>query len=197
MAVAYVALENITSVGNLREALERHGPTLLRAVNDAGRWAHAEARKRVQADDINWPGGYINDKTLSFRPARDLLRGNSGSAIIKARSRPSTLTRFNAATAQDGKTRGVRVEVIRGKPKTIWKAFFGRFDDNVLVMMREGDYRQLPHINAHKYVWNGLVSLYGPSVDQVFKTHRDGPDGIANQALDRLEDAFAELMGFK
>lgn len=51
----------------------------------------------------------------------------------------------------------------------------------------------MPNINAQKYAWNGLVALYGPSVDQVFKTHRDGPDGIASQALDRLEAVIDTL----
>ncbi|RDD72905.1 hypothetical protein [Paracoccus versutus] len=197
MAVAYVALENVVDVAQLREVLENHGPVLLRAVNDAGRFAHNEARKRITDGGTNWPAGYINNKTLNFRPATSLMRGNTGSAVITARSRPSTLTRFNATVVNDDKRKGVRVEVNRGRPKILWKAFMTNMGGNALVMMREGDYRQLPNINAHKYAWNGLVSLYGPSVDQVFKTHRDGPDGIATMALDRLEDVFAELMGFK
>lgn len=197
MAVAYVALENVMDLDHLRQVLESSGPELIRAVNNAGRWAHGEAHKRITSGGVNWPGGYINDKTLGFRPAKNGLRGNGGSAIITARSRPSTLSRFNATMVGDGLSRGVRVEVMRGKPKTIWRAFTRQMRGNALVMMREEEYRQLPNVNAQKYVWNGLVTLYGPSVDQVFKTHLPGQGGIAEGALDRLQDAVEKLWEFK
>lgn len=193
MSIVYVALDNITEVSEIRDLIEKSGPALLRAVNDAGRWAHAEAHKRV-GKDLNWPAGYLNDKTLSFRPARG--HNKHDGAIVRARTRPTSLNRF-ALTGQSMRERhGVRVEVTKGSPKTIQKAFFMRLNNrNVGMAIREHSYREMPGVRAGKYVWNGLVFLYGPSVDQVFRTHRDGPDGIAAQALDRLEESFERLLG--
>lgn len=194
---AYVALENVMDLDDLRQVIDRHGEAILHAVNDAGRWAHHEAHKRV-SKDLNWPAGYINQQRLKFRPARGNFKiGAGGAAVITARSRPTVISRFNGMTVKgpDGKNFGVKVEVTRGKPKTIRKAFMRTMNGNALVLIRDYSYREMPNIKASKYVWNGLVTLYGPSVDQVFRTHRDGPDGIATQALDKLEAAIEQLWG--
>lgn len=192
-SMVYVALNNVQDLDAVRDVIERFGPTLLRTVNDVGRWAHQEARKRV-SQDINWPAGYLNEQRLSFKPARVHDRTRAGAAIIRGRARPSTMTRF-AMTAPGAKRAGggIEFQVKKGKHKALRKAFFRKLKGNMLVMMREGDYRQMPDINASKYVWNGFVFLYGPSIDQVFRTHRDGPEGIASEALDLLEEAFNAL----
>lgn len=196
---AYVALENVMDLDDLKGVLENHGPAIMAAVNDAGRWAYYEAHKQI-SKDLNWPAGYINQQRLKFWPARGNFKfGGGGAAVVTARSRPTTLTRFNAMSVKgpDGKPSGVRVEVSRGKSKVIKNAFMRTINGNALVMMRDYHYRELPNVNANKYVWNGLVTLYGPSVDQAFKTHRDGKDGIAAHALEKLEEDIQKLWGGK
>lgn len=192
MSMVHVHLNNVASIEELRRIINEQGSALLRAINDTGRWAHRETEKRV-TKDVNWPAGYINQKTLSFKPARSLA---SGGAAISARTRPSTMTRFALSGQKMRDKNGLRFEVNKGSQKTLKNAFFfGGKTVNMLVAMREDKYFELPNTSANKYVWNGLVFLYGPSVDQVFKTHRDGNGGIADQALDKLEAAFARLTG--
>lgn len=191
MSMVYVHLDNVAGIDQIRKIIADQGPALLRAVNDTGRWAHKEAQTRV-TKDLNWPGGYINAKTLGLKPATDFKVG----ATIQARTRPSTMTRFALSGQKLRNKNGIRFEVRKGQQKTLKKAFFfGGKNMNALVAMREHSYKELPNVTAGKYVWNGLVFLYGPSVDQVFKTHRDGQGGIASQALDKLEQDFLRLTG--
>lgn len=191
MSMILVHLDNIKSIDEIRDIIANQGTSLLRAVNDAGRWAHREAERRV-TKDINWPSGYINGRTLGYKAARDIKSGS----VISARSRPSTMSRFAISGQSMREKHGLKFEVTKGTRKTLKKAFFFKgSNSNMLVAMRENRYRELPNINANKYVWNGLVFLYGPSVDQVFRTHRDGPQGIASEALDRLSADFDRLIG--
>lgn len=189
MSKVFVALDNIMDADEVLEIIQRFGPAIVSAVNEAAVRAHHQAHERV-SKDLNFPPGYLNNSTLKLRKASGSAR--LAGAVISARTRPTSLNRF-AMTGQDMRPKhGLSVEVSKGDRKAIPKAFFMLVSNgNMAVAMRHKSWREIPGIRAGKYVWNGLVFLYGPSVDQVFKTHR--PE-IAEGALDRLEEAFNKLI---
>ena len=189
--MAYVAVyANLLRGQRDMDALFRdHGPEIRQAVNEAGRLGYSYAQK-VITRDLNFPAGYLTSgRRLTFREART----STDSAIISARKRPTSLAQFVQGHPGFGQRGGVAVKVLRGRHRHLDKAFLMRVKagksslNNVGVFMREEAYNRLPNrwkgsnspgerptrIRASKHVWDGIVGLYGPSVDQAFSTHLD------------------------
>lgn len=134
---------------------------------------------------VNFPSGYLNsqDRLGVTRKATP----NSLQAVITARDRATSLARFaRGQSPASSRGKGVRVEVKRGSPVQLNKAFLVNLKNGnmgLAVRLKEGQTIRNKHdANAVKFGKNTYL-LYGPSVDQVFKTVADANSENLSQLL--------------
>lgn len=167
-----------------------------RAINKAtDRGRAAAAREMLK--QVNFPHSYLRGSNSRLRVSQkataDRLEG-----VITGRQRPTSLARFVAGPKSSA--RGIRVQVKPGRSKIIKNAFLmplraGNSDTGpnsnlgLAVRTRRG---QRP-VGAYKptQVSDNLWLLYGPSVDQVFKTVREDVSPGVEEAL---ENEFLRLL---
>lgn len=178
-----VALQGMKSLEQVQNLIKNVGPSLVRAINSTAAWGRDEARQVVGAE-VNFTPAYLRS------PGRlGVTRASSGNyeAVIIARSRASSLARFSKQTKP-----GLAVSVLRGVTKTLPGAFLMKLrNGNVGAAIPEDRYYEIPGVGPARYKWRNLVFLYGPSVDQVFRTHR--PE-LADDVRDRLAEEFLALV---
>lgn len=214
--MAYVAVyaQELNNQRDMEALFRDHGPEILRAVNEAGRFGFNAAQK-ILTKDVNFPPGYLTSSgRLNFREARS----STDSAIISARKRPASLATFLTGPHPGfGQRGGVAVQVLRGRGRHMSKAFLMRVKSgkgalgNVGIAMRKEAYDKLAKrrkgpntrwatmmgtlgtgaAEAGKYEWNGLVMLYGVSVDQALKTHSTD---IWQEAFFNLRDSLENIV---
>lgn len=160
--------------------------------------ASDRARTR-SADEIRhqvaFPGGYLEGPksrlTVTQRATADRLEG-----VISGRQRPTSLARF-VRNGSVGSRGGVRITIRPGTSTMVHRAF--------LLPLRSGQ-EELGNLglairvprgtspgNAFRptKIADGLFLLYGPSVDQVFKTVRED---VAPDAARFLESEFVRRL---
>lgn len=150
------------------------------AINSSARKARAQASKAIR-QQVAFTAGYLNlPERLFIRPFADLDRLE---AVLRARPLPTSLARFGKQATRKGKAAGVRVRIKPGgASKNIRQAFFVNLNSgNRGVAVREAVAGQL---NLKRFIGTGgkatgsgkkgrYILLYGPSVDQVFRTVKD------------------------
>lgn len=127
--------------------------------------------------------------------------------IIRASGRPTSLATYARSPQTAERGAGATVEVSPGKARFMRKAFFVKLPQgNVLtdsqynlglaVRLRPGE--TLRNKTSAVRLASGLYLLYGPSVDQVFRSN-DG-DGLAKDRsdilADKLETEFLRLLEY-
>lgn len=135
------------------------------------------AKKEMQ-DQVMFPRGYLDDRlTVSKRARSDDLE-----AIIVGRKRATSLARFASENSVRAQPKGVRIRVSRGRSTYMKKAFIVRLkrgasldEDNYnLGLALALDPGESVHNKkrAHQswLVKDRVALLYGPSVDQVFRS---------------------------
>jgi hypothetical protein len=145
---------------------------------------------------IDFPAGYLKlqDRLGVTKKAStaDLT------AIITARDRATSLARFAAGqTPENTRNRGVSVTVKKGRRKLLKKAFLVRLKNgNIGLAIRLKQGETIANKNEMKAVVleRNVYLLYGPSVDQIFRTVVDDrlPD-IGTMLSNQFFRQFARL----
>jgi hypothetical protein len=184
-AVAVEGLDALKDIEGLDARILRNGARAINTTADYGRTASA---RRILAE-VNFPASYLNPSEGRLAVTKRAA-GTSLSAIIKGRDRPTSLARFVRGSKRPFKP-GVSVEVKPGRATFLKRAFiFPLRNGNLGLAVRT---KNGPPAKAYKPkpLGRGLWLLYGPSVDQVFKSVRDE---VAPDLGQRLEDEFNRLM---
>lgn len=146
------------------------------ALNYGARRARTKGAKEIRKQ-VNLSASYVNSRLVVSKRATD----TSLYSVVSGRARPTSLVRFNARRLR----KGVRVAVKPGSVKKIRRGFFinlragsGDAGGNVglAIRLRKGESfnNRRKGITGKSYTkGSALALLYGPSVDQVFRTVRD------------------------
>jgi len=174
-----------------------------KAINKVTRDARVRASKEIRKQ-VNLPARYVapGNKNLyvSEKASPGSLQGK-----ITARGRPTSLARFVRGNPREGKA-GIYVEVAPGRARFMKRAFLirlpglggstdlGAANMGLAIRLRAGE--RLQNKVDSRRIAKGLYALYGPSVDQVFRS-RDGT-GVANDLVPDIEqdlsDEFIRLL---
>lgn len=144
------------------------------ALNDTVQKKGMPRFRRAIADQIAFPGGYLNKERLGITKK---ATETDLSVAVTARFRPTSLARFAAGQTVEGsrRTRQVRVRVKKGRSAVIQNAFLVRlrgapdgFNMGLAIRLKAGE--TLKGSRAAVRLDNNVYLLYGPSVDQVFRS---------------------------
>ncbi|ERP95691.1 hypothetical protein Q669_29420 [Labrenzia sp. C1B10] len=189
------AIEGITSLADVKKispAIERN---IRFTVNKGADKARTLSAGEIQ-NQVNFPASYLRgDKRLAVTKR---AQGNNLEAEITGRRRPTSLARF--IVGGTSKRGGVSVSVQPGSSATIKRGFILKLrsgtasldqasNRGLAIRLKPGEKPS----RAYKpfKIGDGLYLLYGPSVDQVFKTVRQDVQG---DVLDFMENEFLRLM---
>lgn len=164
------------------------------AVNDTADFAHAESSRRIR-DQVAFKVSYLGtaDGGGNLAVAKRATRGGDPEAILVGRMRPTSLMRFVQGTFQRG--RPVRLRVSPGRLSSMSNAFpmklrrgRGIYDpdnanEGLAIRLKKGESvrnkREMVQVSGNLYL------LYGPSVDQVFRTVRADVAPAVSEHLER------------
>ena len=194
-----VAVEGLDAVEDLEKLPRQIAVAASRAINSTARTGRTASAREMRRQ-VNFGARYLSGAEGRLELTKFANTGNL-EAVITGRDRPTSLARFARKKPIRGKMSraGVRVEVKPGSARVIKRAH--------LIRLRAGD-GSGPNANlglalrtargqkpsaAYKPVKisEGLWLLYGPSVDQVF---RSVSEDVAPELADRLETEFLRLM---
>lgn len=150
------------------------------ALNDTARGPALGLARMQMNSEINFPAGYLKGDRLGVSK---LARNADLEAIITGRDRATSLARFASGGRIGGKN-GVTVEVGKGKSRHLRRAFMiklksgktmdgSTFNVGLAIRLAPGERLSNRHLPANTHassLGSGVVLLYGPSVDQVFKS---------------------------
>lgn len=178
-----VLVEGIEDLREFREAAPAVRRASLRAINTTARDTRAKAAQEILRQ-ANFPAGYVapaQDRLAVLRKATI----NRQEAVIRARGRATSLSRFTVGGTGDNRT-GLTVSVQHGRAVFLRRAFLirlrrgtgltdTRFNSGLAIRLRPG---QRPRGTTRATeLGSGLFLLYGPSVAQVFLDNQD--QGVA------------------
>ena len=203
---------SVTVVADLFPALEDYFGKLDDVVTEAARFsindtARGPAMQLARAemyDQINFPKGYIDNNRLFVSK---FAKNNDLEAIVTGRDRPTSLARFVTGGARPG-TKSVEVMVNKGNSKIIKRGFLIKlrsgktmdgttFNVGLAIRLAPGERLQNKSLPASVFASSlgpNVVLLYGPSVDQVFKSvASDIQPDVADAAVTEFFRQFARL----
>lgn len=184
-----VAIEGLESV-DLDTVSQNIKVIAARAINATAKRTMTASSKAIR-EQIAFPARYLTGKDGNLKLAQN-ARADALEAIIEARARPTSLTRFVKGPVVHGR-KSPTVEVGTGNREKMTRAFIMNLRSGNLglaVRLKPGE----SLVNKHTMVamQNGLYLLYGPSVDQVFRTVAQD---VSPEAAEFLENEFVRLMG--
>lgn len=173
------------------------------AVNKTARDGRAMFARDVR-DQVNLPASYVsaNNKRLFIAQQASPFRTE---AIIRAGGRPTSLARYARNPTSSKRGQGAVVEVAPGRARFMRRAFFLRlpqgstltntqFNLGLAIRLRPGERIENKHSAVR--MASGLYLLYGPSVDQIFRSASG--DGLATDRApmlaERLEREILRLL---
>lgn len=146
------------------------------ALNDVAAGAGMKLLREGIEDEVAFPAGYLDrDKMYVSQKARN----NNLEVVISAAMRPTSLARFVQGDKTPNRRGGVKVRVKRGgSVREMKRAFLVRlrqgntFDNgfNLGLAIRLDKGERLINKREAIQLDTNLYILYGPSVDQVFRT---------------------------
>lgn len=172
------------------------------AINTMTRNNRAKGARKIR-DQVNLPASYVAPGGKGLYVSKKASPGNLEGRIT-ARGRPTSLARFLTSAPRIGKA-GVVVEVAPGKARFMKRVFplklpqgqsdvATKYNLGLAIRLRPGE--RLSNKTSARRVSKGLYLLYGPSVDQVFRSI-DG-SGVANDLVPEIErdlsDEFLRLL---
>jgi hypothetical protein len=173
------------------------------AINDTTRRVAVRESIKLMQEEVAFPPGYLTDprrfRVEKFATESDL------ESVVAARHRPTSLARFSTGGAV-GRA-GVRVQVSRGRSREMGRAFLIRlpqgrgpvtdeaFNLALAIRLKDGESITNKRITAVS-AGNGLYFLYGPSVNQVFRTvAADVAPQVADDLATQFVRQFVRLSG--
>lgn len=166
------------------------------ALNQTSERAGLRTIRGLMRDEISFPAGYLEDTNrlgVTKRASDDDLQ-----VVISGRQRPTSLARFVTGSRAPGKRPGgLTVNVGKGRTQALRQAFIiplnsgpvrtdGAFNLGLAVRLKPEEVIANKRVMAAR-MKNGLYLLYGPSVDQVFRTVREE---AAGPLLEAIADEF-------
>jgi len=195
-----ISLDGLGELPDLSEAPEKIARYARMAINRAAERARAQAARRMR-EQVAFPASYLTGQDARLYIKQKAV-GDNLEAVITGRFRPTSLARFareNSASAARAKG-GLTVEVKPGAAQFLRGAFFvklraGRertdtkFNLGVAIRLKPG---QRPrNTRAAAQLDHNVWLLYGPSVNQVFRTVRED---IGPEVQDFLTAEFLRLL---
>jgi hypothetical protein len=185
--IAVEGLADLRDIDNLDEAIIVAARQAINKAADRGR-TRADREMRQQ---INFPARYLSERLKVSRRASD----RSLEAAITGRDRPTSLARFakNKSASAARARGGVSVQVTPGKTKVMKGAFLMQLrggNTGLAIRLKEGE-----SVRNKKYmtkVGKGLYLLYGPSINQVFRSVAE--EQTVPETADFLEQEFLRLL---
>lgn len=198
-----VALEGLAETRPLDAIPDQVKRNALRAVNYAAKRSHTRSAREIR-QQVAFPARYLTgqDSRLPLKTAKAF----GDEAVITGRWRPTSLARFasRGGPGQDrvGGEAGVRVQVKPGQSGFVKRGFVMRlragteltdtkFNLGLAIRLKPGETIQGKHTMVPMGP-NGLYLLFGPSVNQVFRSVADRD--VPNIEED-LQREFERLMG--
>ena len=192
-------------IANLRAYLERV-PDITReaarlAINDVAAGEGRTAIKQEMLAQVAFPSGYLDQDRLALKQK---ATANNLEAVIEGRQRPTSLARFATGGAVGVRGARVRVRVKPGAGKALQRAFLVRlragasltadnYNVGLAVRLRPGEQLANKKVTTQR-LDSGVHILYGPSVDQVFRTVADDvAPAIADQVTGEFYRQFVRL----
>jgi len=182
--------ETIKSLGEMPASVQRFARM---AVNSTTKRARTLASKRMR-EQVAWSASYLSEKEDRLSITKQATDGDL-EAHIRGRFRPTSLARFATGESRQG----VRVRVKPGRSELLGRAFFMKLragksietksNRGLAIRLKPGE--QMTGKHKMIQVAGNLYLLYGPSVDQVFRTVAED---IAPEASDMLEAEFLRLI---
>lgn len=197
MSSYVVAVEGLdVQLDDLANAEPKIRSAASKAINGALRRARTRSDREIR-NQVAFPGNYLNPSTGRLTVSQS-ARPTSLEGMVTARQRPTSLARFVKNKPRRGEP--VRLRVSPGKTTVIPRAFLiplrsGNSDietkANLGLAIRLKPGEKLNSKRRFKRLASGLYLLYGPSVDQVFRSV--GADE-AEPTADFLEAEFSRLL---
>ncbi len=201
MSAYLVAVEGLASIKSFEDVPQAVVRAARMAINRTSERAKAHAAREIRKQ-VNFAARYLTGEEGRLRVSKK-ASGSNLEAVVTGRHRPTSLARFSSARnpAASRKAGGVTVEVKPGVAKFMKKAFLIRLragnaltDTNhnlgLAVRLKPGE--TITSKRKMVQIGHNLYLLYGPSVDQVFRTVSGD---IAGDTFDFLENEFQRLMG--
>ena len=149
-------------------------------------------------EQINFPARYLEDPRRLGVTSR--AKPENLEAVITGRSRPTSLATFVASGRGGRGAAPVRLRVNPGRTRTIQQAFLFNLragteaGGNVGLAIRLKPGQRVFNKAVMKPFVSGLYLLYGPSVDQIFRTVAgDVAPELADVLLEEFMRQFARL----
>jgi len=151
------------------------------AINTVAQRSGMTLIKRTMESEIDFPSGYLNGDRLKVTK---LANENNLEAVIEGRKRATSLARFAAGSAINGKA-GVTVKVKKGRSTFLKRAWLvklrkgasmteDQYNVGLAVRVNAGERIVDKRTTHQSWLVPGKVALlYGPSVDQVFRSVAD------------------------
>jgi hypothetical protein len=154
------------------------------ALNQVAERTGLKKARALMREQVAFPAGYLEDPTR-FRITK-YAQETDLEAVVGGRTEPTSLARF----ARFGATKtGATVTVAPGRPRRMKRAFMVNLKNGnkgLALRLAPGEELANRRLPAKRF-GPGVVLLYGPSVDQVFRTVAAD---VAPEALDRLSEEF-------
>ena len=171
------------------------------AINKTAERARVASARAIR-NQVAFPASYLRGEDARLYVKKRSV-GNDLEAIITGRWRPTSLARFakNAPTGVKGKRAGgVKVEVHPGEAQFLKNAFFVRlragsaktdtkYNLGVAIRLKNGERPR--NTRAAAQLDHNLWLLYGPSVQQVFRTVAED---VSPETRDFLEAEIRRLL---
>lgn len=169
------------------------------AINRGITRARAAAAREMRSQ-VKFPAAYLTGENARLRITQRASAGNL-EATLTGRQRPTSLARFSKEQTKEAarKAGGVHVQIHPGAAKFVKNAFIVRLrrgadelgNVGVAIRVKPGETLRNKKSTAVK-LSNNVFLLYGPSVDQVFRTVRED---IAPDLQDFVENEIKRLLG--
>lgn len=185
-----VAVEGLSSLSDIQNLDENILLRARQAINRTTERARTRSDKEMR-NQIAFPARYLSSRLTVSKKAS----GRNLQAVVTGRDRPTSLARFAKSKDVSAARRkgGVSVTVSPGQPRFMGGAFLMQLrGGNLGLAIRLKQGQSLRNKRKLASAGKGLYILYGPSVDQVFRSVAD--EYAAPDAADFLEREFLRLM---
>lgn len=189
MSEYVIAIEGLAELKDIEHLDEQIARAARIAINRAADRARTRSAKDIR-EQIAFPARYLNERLTVTKRAAD----RSLEAVVTGRDRPTSLARFakDRNVANSRKRKGVNVTVTPGQTLFMAGAFLMQLrGGNLGLAVRLKDGESIRNKKAVRKIGAGLYLLFGPSIDQVFRTVSQDQ---APETAEDLEREFLRIM---